>query len=84
MVAIFCDTFTVKSTYAWYSQPDAPQQNSDEYVFNANSSHWLTSLDTPLTGFSILYGPEGTERSARPVTRWHTYYARVDAVLSCQ
>jgi acyl-homoserine-lactone acylase len=44
---------------------NAPQQNSDAYVFNANSSHWLTNLDAPLNGYSILYGPEGTERSAR-------------------
>ena len=44
---------------------NAPQQNSEQYVFNANSSHWLTNLDTPLNGFSILYGPESTERSAR-------------------
>lgn len=43
----------------------APQQNRDDYVFNANSSHWLTNLDQPLSGFSIMYGPEGTERSAR-------------------
>jgi acyl-homoserine-lactone acylase len=44
---------------------NAPKQNSNDYVFNANSSHWLTNLDTPLKGFSILYGPESTERSAR-------------------
>ena len=44
---------------------NAPQQNRDDYVFNANSSHWLTNLDQPLNGFSIMYGPEGTERSAR-------------------
>lgn len=44
---------------------NAPQQNRDDYVFNANSSHWLSNLDQPLNGFSIMYGPEGTERSAR-------------------
>lgn len=44
---------------------NAPQIDSKEYVFNANSSHWLTNLDTPLQGYSIMYGPEATERSAR-------------------
>ncbi len=44
---------------------NAPQQNRDDYVFNANSSHWLTNLDAPLTDFSIMYGPENTERSTR-------------------
>jgi acyl-homoserine-lactone acylase len=44
---------------------NAPQRNSDAYVFNANSSHWLTNLEAPLNGYSILYGPEGTERSPR-------------------
>ncbi len=44
---------------------NAPQQNRDDYVFNANSSHWLTNLDAPLTNFSIMYGPENTERSTR-------------------
>lgn len=44
---------------------NAPQQNRDDYVFNANSSHWLTNLDAPLQGYSIMYGPEATERSPR-------------------
>jgi acyl-homoserine-lactone acylase len=44
---------------------NAPQQNRDDYVFNANSSHWLTNLEAPLQGYSIMYGPEGTERSTR-------------------
>lgn len=60
------------SVFAWDENNDglntianAPKQDRNDYVFNANSSHWLTNLDAPLTGFSILYGPEGTERSAR-------------------
>ena len=44
---------------------NAPQQTRNDYVFNANSSHWLTNLDEPLEGFSILYGPEQTIRSVR-------------------
>lgn len=44
---------------------DAPKQTRTDYVFNANSSHWLTNLDEPLEGFSILYGPEQTIRSTR-------------------
>ncbi len=43
----------------------APQQTRRDYVFNANSSHWLSNLDEPLEGFSIMYGPEGTIRSTR-------------------
>lgn len=41
------------------------QQTRSDYVFNANSSHWLLNLDEPLEGFSILFGPERTVRSTR-------------------
>jgi acyl-homoserine-lactone acylase len=44
---------------------EAPQQTRNDYVFNANSSHWLSNLAEPLEGFSILYGPEQTIRSTR-------------------
>lgn len=43
----------------------APKQVRDDYVFNANSSHWLTNVSAPLEGYSIIYGPEKTERSTR-------------------
>src|SRR5690606_24467507 len=43
----------------------APKQTRRDYVFNANSSHWLTNLDEPLEGYSLIYGPEGTVRSPR-------------------
>ncbi|MGV2842827.1 penicillin acylase family protein [Aeromonas hydrophila] len=43
----------------------APRQTRSDYVYNANSSHWLTNLAAPLGGYSILYGPEQTVRSPR-------------------
>ncbi|WP_333796261.1 penicillin acylase family protein [Rheinheimera sp.] len=43
----------------------APKQERTDYVFNANSSHWLSNLNAPLEGFSLVYGPERTERSPR-------------------
>ena len=60
------------STFEWDEANDglntiakAPQQSRDDYVFNANSSHWLTNLNAPLKGYSIMYGPESSERSTR-------------------
>lgn len=43
----------------------APKLERTDYVFNANSSHWLSNLTAPLEGFSLVYGPERTERSPR-------------------
>lgn len=43
----------------------APKMERTDYVFNANSSHWLSNLTAPLEGFSLVYGPERTERSPR-------------------
>ncbi len=43
----------------------APKLERSDYVFNANSSHWLSNLSAPLEGFSLVYGPERTERSPR-------------------
>jgi acyl-homoserine-lactone acylase len=43
----------------------APQLTSNDYVFNANSSHWLSNVNEPIVGKSIVYGPEGTIRSPR-------------------
>lgn len=43
----------------------APKALRTDYVFNANSSHWLTNVDEPLEGYSIVYGPEKTIRSPR-------------------
>ena len=43
----------------------APKALRSDYVFNANSSHWLTHAEEPLEGYSIVYGPEQTIRSPR-------------------
>ncbi|MFN3199543.1 MAG: acylase [Bradymonadia bacterium] len=46
---------------------DAPQLERRDYIFNANDSHWLSNVESPLEGYSPLYGPERTAR--RPRTR---------------
>ncbi len=43
----------------------APKVLRSDYVFNANSSHWLNHVEQPLEGYSIVYGPEQTIRSPR-------------------
>ncbi|QFU20562.1 acylase [Shewanella eurypsychrophilus] len=43
----------------------APKVLRSDYVFNANSSHWLNHVEEPLEGYSIVYGPEQTIRSPR-------------------
>lgn len=35
-----------------------PFQFRDDYVFNANDSHWLTNLRQPLEGYPALFGRE--------------------------
>ena len=42
-----------------------PQLERDDYVFNANDSHWLANPAQLLTGYSPLTGPEGVPQSAR-------------------
>ncbi len=42
-----------------------PQLERDDYVFNANDSHWLANPAQLLTGFSPLTGPEAVPQSAR-------------------
>ncbi|GAB59540.1 penicillin acylase family protein [Rheinheimera nanhaiensis] len=43
----------------------APQLSRRDYLFNANSSHWLANPQQPLEGYSLMYGPERTELSPR-------------------
>ena len=62
--------------YSWITDPTTPvagtapysampQMTRSDYVFNANSSHWLGNVNAPLEGYSIVYGPEQTIRSPR-------------------
>ncbi|TVQ95306.1 MAG: acylase [Deltaproteobacteria bacterium] len=41
------------------------QLRNDTYIFNANDSPWLTNVETPITGYPPIYGPEATRRSLR-------------------
>lgn len=43
----------------------APQTTTTDYVFNANSSYWLSNVKKPLTGYSYMYGPDDTVLSPR-------------------
>lgn len=42
-----------------------PHLQGDDYVANANESHWLTNAATPLTGYDEAFGDEGGPRSLR-------------------
>jgi acyl-homoserine-lactone acylase len=42
-----------------------PQLERDDFVFNANDSHWLANPAKLLTGYSPLTGAEGVPQSAR-------------------
>lgn len=64
------------SMYEWVDSGDAgapglvpftkaPKQTRYDYLFNANSSHWLSNLVEPLEGYSLMYGPEQVVRSPR-------------------
>ena len=43
----------------------APQLLRTDYVEQSNDSYWLTNPHQPLTGFSRIWGDEGTRRSLR-------------------
>ncbi|MDH3647881.1 MAG: penicillin acylase family protein [Gammaproteobacteria bacterium] len=60
----------------WDIDPDAPQAGiigsnnlpsiqSQDYATNSNDNHWISNPDTPLEGFSPLFGAEQTARSLR-------------------
>ena len=64
------------SVYEWVDSGDAgapglvpfskaPQVTRSDYVYNANSSYWLTNVEEPLEGYSLMYGPEQVVRSPR-------------------
>ncbi|GAA5194269.1 N-acyl homoserine lactone acylase QqaR [Rugosimonospora acidiphila] len=42
-----------------------PQLSRNDYVFNANDSHWLANPNQLLTGYSPLQGFEGTPQTVR-------------------
>jgi acyl-homoserine-lactone acylase len=44
---------------------EVPQLSRDDYIANANESHWLTNPAHPLEGFSVLHGVEGAPPSPR-------------------
>ncbi len=64
------------STFEWVDDPDArspgliafanvPQLERDDFVYNANDSHWLSNPYAPLVGYSPLHGEERTPRTPR-------------------
>lgn len=65
-----------RSSNAWRREPGArrpglvpfarqPQLMRNDYVANANTSHWITNPSSPLVGYSPLQGPEQTALSPR-------------------
>lgn len=54
-----------------------PLVESDEYVFNANDSYWLSDPEKPAAALSPLYGPTMTPRSVR--TRMNIALLRPDS-----
>ena len=54
-----------------------PLIESDQYVFNANDSYWLSDPDKPAAALSPLYGPTMTPRSVR--TRMNIVLLRPDS-----
>ena len=44
---------------------NAPKLMRSDYVFNANSSPWLTNMSQTLDGLPIIYGPDNSVRSPR-------------------
>ena len=57
-----------------------PLIESEQYVFNANDSYWLSDPDNPATGYSPLYGPTASPRSLR--TRMNIELLRPDSAFN--
>ena len=60
----------------------APQLSNRSYVFNANDSHWLSNVQTPLEGYSFVYGTERTGRSPR--TRMNARFLETESNWTIQ
>ncbi len=81
IVAVFADFGVIlldgtDSFWEWQDDPEArvpggvpfseaPQLLRDDYVLNANDSHWASHATALLEGYSDLYGGEQTTRSPR-------------------
>ncbi len=61
---------------------EAPQLSRNDYVFNANSSHWLSHLTDRLEGYPLVYGPERTIRSPR--TRYNGLLLNSDWIADAE
>ncbi len=64
------------SLFEWVDDPDArdpgliafanvPQLERDDFIYNANDSHWLSNPAEPLVGYSPMHGFERTPRTPR-------------------
>jgi len=64
------------SACAWGSDPDAivpgifgpraqPALSRKDFVTNSNDSYWLSNPAAPLTGYPLIYGLTGTQRTLR-------------------
>lgn len=71
-----------RSSNAWRREPGSrtpglvpfarqPQLMRNDYVANANTSHWITNPESPLVGYSPLQGPERTALSPRMRQTFH-------------
>ena len=56
-----------------------PMLERQDYVANANESHWLTNAAAPLTGFAAVFGREETVRSLRTRMGLHLLTTKGDA-----
>jgi len=48
-----------------FGPENSPHQFRTDYVTQSNDSYWLTNPKKPLTGYSPIWGDEGTARSLR-------------------
>ncbi len=62
-----CDWKTDEDSSATgvFGASKTPQVFRNDYVSQMNDSYWLTNASTPMTGYSPLFGDEGTARSLR-------------------